>query len=275
VLNPFLNPDRKLRNGWWIVIFFLLLAALVVPATIYASTHSGKVPITWQAGMALAATYACLALRRESPSKLVGPATSYLRGLPIGMALGLAIWSVTAAVLWVTGSVSWQLSPNAAAALGTGVGEGIAVAIAEELIFRGFVFRRLIDGIGVWPAQLAMAAYFLLNHWNNPGMSGTTQMIAATNIFLAALLFGALYLRTESLAIPVALHFALNFTQGNLLGFGVSGHDNPGVFSPTLHTTRVWWTGGAFGLEASLPGTLMILGVFVAVLKWKVPQAKT
>jgi len=275
VLNPFLTPERKLRNGWWIVIFFLLLAAMVVPVTIHASSRQGRVPVSWQVMMTLAATWGCLAFRRESLSALVGPAKSWLRGMPIGIALGVAIWSVTAGVLWVTGAATWRLSPNAVSALQTGLGEGIAIAVAEELIFRGFVFRRLIDGIGARPAQLTMAAYFLLNHWNNPGMTGPTKVIAATNIFLAGLLFGALYLRTGSLAIPIALHFALNFTQGNLLGFGVSGHDNPGLLSPTLNKAPAWWTGGAFGLEASVPGTLVILGVLVAVLRWRVHKGAT
>lgn len=273
--NPFLTPERKLRNGWWIAIFFLILAALVVPATIHASSRGGGVPATWQALMALAATWGCLALRRESLPALVGPAGSWLRGVPVGLALGVAIWAVTAGVLRVTGAVTWQPSPDGSPALWTGVGEGIAIAVTEELIFRGFVLRRLIDGIGAWPAQLAMAAYFLLTHWNNPGMTGPTQAIAATNIFLAGLLFGALYLRTGSLAIPIGLHFALNFTQGNLLGFGVSGHESRGLLSPTLGTAPAWWSGGAFGLEASLPGTLVILGVLLAVLRWRVRKAAT
>jgi uncharacterized protein len=109
VLNPFLTPERKLRNGWWIVIFFLLLAALVVPATIHASSRQGRVPATWQALMVLAATSGCLALRRESLSALMGPARSWLRGVPTGIALGVAIWSVTAGALWVTGAATWQL----------------------------------------------------------------------------------------------------------------------------------------------------------------------
>lgn len=273
MLNLFLTRERKLRNGWWIAIFFLVLAALVVPAAIHASSRQGGVPATWQALMVLAATWVCLTLRRESPSALLGPARSWLRGIPTGIALGVAIWSVTAGVLWVTGAATWRLSTDAVSALQTGLGEGIAIAVAEEMIFRGFVFRRLIDAIGAWPAQLAMAAYFLLNHWDNPGMTGPTRVIAAANIFLAGLLFGALYLRTRSLAIPIALHFALNFTQGNLLGFGVSGHANAGLLSPTLHTAPAWWTGGAFGLEASVPGTLVILGVLVAALRWRVRKA--
>lgn len=272
MLNPFVTPERKLRNGWWIVIFFLLLAALVVPAAIHASSHDGKVAVAWQALMVLAVTSVCVALRRESLAEIVGPPKSYPSGILVGIALGVAIWSVTAVVLWGTGAVTWKLSPEAVSALRTGLGEGMTIAIVEELLFRGFVFRRLIDGIGAWPAQASMAAYFVLNHWNNPGMTGPTQMIAATNIFLASLLFGTLYLRTRSLALPIALHFALNFTQGNLLGFGVSGHDSPGLLTPTLHTAPVWWTGGAFGLEASVPGTLVIAGVLVAALMWKRTQ---
>ena len=49
-------------------------------------------------------------------------------------------------------------------ALGNGLLDCLAVAVAEELLFRGFPFQRLVDGIGAWPAQLLMAGYFVLTH---------------------------------------------------------------------------------------------------------------
>lgn len=267
MINPVLDADRKLRNGWWILVFFAVLAALVVPATILAPARQATVGPASQAALVAIATAICLALRRQPPATLLGSARSWRRGVPAGIGLGVATWTVAAGVLWTTGSVSWQVNPDAFAALGAGLGTGLAIAVAEELVFRGFVFQRLVAGIGAWPAQLAMAGYFLLNHWNNPGMHGATQVIAAINIFVAGLLFGALYLRTRSLAVPIALHFALNFTQGHLLGFGVSGNASHGLLVPHLGDAPAWWTGGAFGLEASVPGTVIVLIALVAVVR--------
>ncbi len=39
-INPFLNTERQLRNGWWILIFFLVLALLLVPTLIVAQQNS-------------------------------------------------------------------------------------------------------------------------------------------------------------------------------------------------------------------------------------------
>jgi hypothetical protein len=30
-INPFLNSERQLCNGWWILIFFLVLASILMP----------------------------------------------------------------------------------------------------------------------------------------------------------------------------------------------------------------------------------------------------
>jgi membrane protease YdiL (CAAX protease family) len=259
----------KLRNGWWIAIFFLLLGALVVPATLYASAHGGTVTPAWQAALAFVATVACLTLRRERLSSVVGALPSWRTGVPVGLAWGFAIWTTAAAVLLATGDVQWLAGSDPARALVAGFSDCLAVAVVEELVFRGFVFQRLVAGVGAWPAQLAIAAYFVLTHSAGLAEAGDVRWLATANIFLASLLFGAAYLGTRSLALPIALHFMLNFTQGPLLGFGVSGNRSSGVLVPVFGDAPHWWTGGAFGLEASAVGTLAILVSLVAILAWK------
>jgi hypothetical protein len=145
------------------------------------------------------------------------------------------------------------------------------VAIAEELLFRGFVFQRLLSGLGQWTAQLIIAAYFLLTHLNNPGMTGSVKMMASINIFLASILFGLAFIQTKSLAMPIGLHLMANFVQGGVLGFGVSGTEQPGLLIPSFGDAPVWLTGGQFGLEASFPGLvcLMITLLMLCMRCWK------
>lgn len=266
--NLLFDRHRRLRNGWWILLFFALLAALVMPAQSWATARGTSVGVGWQALMALAATLACAVLRRDALWTSLGSPRSWPRGLAIGVALGSAVWLATALVLASAGSVRWSFNPGGIPWIVPGLLACAATAFAEELVFRGFVFQRLVEGIGAWPGQLLMAAYFVLNHWGNPGMHGATRAIATINIFAASLLFGLAWLRTRSLALPVGLHFALNATQGVLLGFGVSGHASTGVLLPHLEGAA-WWTGGAFGLEASVPGTIVVLLALVAVARWR------
>lgn len=269
MINPIRNSYGEIRNGWWILFFYMALAAMLIPLAIRASGSGTEVTIPLQALLVSVATGVCLAARREHPRAVLGTVASWRSGIAAGLALGVAIWGIAALVLWVTGAVEWKWQGTAFEAIQAGVVDCIAVAVTEELLFRGFVFQRLVNGIGTWPAQLTMASYFTLTHSSGLANAGDLQWLAAANIFLASLLFGAIYLGTRSLAMPLALHFTLNFVEGPLLGFGVSGHAASGIVSPIMEAAPDWWTGGVFGLEASLPGTVVVLASLIMVLTFR------
>lgn len=271
--NLIFDNQRHLRNGWWVILFFLGMAALVVPATVLASSKGQTVSMPVQAVIVAIVTLAFLAIRREWPSTVFGKLSTWPAGVAAGIGLAILMWGSTAALLWATGAMSWSANANVANALMLGLVDSLAVAVAEELIFRGFIFQRLISGTGTIPAQLALAAYFTLNHAGGLSQAGDVKYIGMANIFLASLMFGAAYLRTRSLALPIALHFALNFVQGTILGFGVSGNETSGVLVPQLSAAPDWWTGGAFGLEASLPGTLAVIVVLLFLSRRRVERS--
>jgi membrane protease YdiL (CAAX protease family) len=145
----------------------------------------------------------------------------------------------------------------------------VCVAVAEECLFRGFLFQRLIESLGKWPAQLIVAGMFLLTHINNPGMIGTTKILASINIFIASILFGLAFIKTNSLAMPLGLHFMANFMQGTVLGFGVSGEKEQSLFKAISADCPVWLNGGAFGLEASLLGLICLIVITLLFYRWK------
>ncbi|NMO13511.1 CPBP family intramembrane metalloprotease [Pyxidicoccus fallax] len=269
MIGIFKDSVGRLRNGWWLLVFYLTLGALVVPATLYASSSGSSVSPALQALLAVIATWICLSFRRERLSSVVGTAASWKRDVPLGLALGALIWALAAGTVWLIGAVEWEWGQSNARAVIDALIDCVAVAVVEELLFRGFVFQRLIDGLGAWAAQILMALYFVLTHSTGISTAGELQVLAMTNIFAASLLFGTAYLRTRSLALPIALHFALNFVQGPLLGFGVSGNQAQGVWMPVLANGSEWWTGGAFGLEASIPGTAAIILALATALMWR------
>ena len=79
------------------------------------------------------------------------------------------------------------------------------------------MFKSLVDGLGVWPAQLLIGGLFVLTHLDNPGMTGATRLWAGVNIFLASILFGLAYVRTRSLALPIGIHFGAAIGREDLL----------------------------------------------------------
>lgn len=258
--NPFLNSDRQLRNGWWILIFFLVLAAFLVPTMVLAQQNNKEVSIGVQALIVLIASLTGQLLRRKPLSELFGTLNlRWLIELGAGSLIGSALMLAPALVLRVFGWVNWHWNPEGISVLLPSLLLFTGVALAEELLFRGFVFQRLLSGLGQWPAQLIISAYFLLTHLSNPGMTGNVKVMASLNIFLASILFGLAFIQTKSLAMPLGLHWIANWIQGGILGFGVSGSEQSGLLIPVFGDAPIWLTGGQFGLEASLPGLIFVV----------------
>ena len=268
-MNVFVTPGGKLRNGVWVAVFFLVLALLVVPVVVLARRREGDVPIALQAVLVGVATIVCQALRRRPLTELTGRLDARALGnLVRGGALGMLLMLLPALLLLALRRVEWTWAPPGIAAIASSVGLFAAVAVAEELLFRGFVFQRLVAGIGTWSAQLVMAAYFLLTHAANPGMTGQRRIWASVNIFLASILFGLAYLRTRGLAMPIGMHWMANWAQGGVLGLGVSGEGQRGLWTPVIDRGPAWLTGGAFGLEASAPGLACVVAGLVLLHAW-------
>jgi CAAX protease family protein len=138
-------------------------------------------------------------------------------------------------------------------------------ALAEELMFRGYPFQRLVEAIGATGAILAFSALFGLIHLWNPGASawGLINTIAIGAVFSLA------YLRTRALWLPWGFHFGWNFTMGLLLGLPVSGIRLFNVAVRATATGPKWLTGGSYGFEASVPGTIAVIVGLIVI--WRVP----
>ena len=84
----------------------------------------------------------------------------------------------------------------------------LTAPVTEELFFRGFFFRGLSNGFGVWPAALASGFIFSLAHLN---------LGAIIPFTLIGAIFAISYQRTGSLLTPIATHFAFNLISFSIL----------------------------------------------------------
>jgi membrane protease YdiL (CAAX protease family) len=168
-------------------------------------------------------------------------------------------------LLWglVGGTVIFSVAVGIAALAGTyrivGVGSlngllpaliatAIFPALSEEMLFRGILFRWLEEFGGSWMALLLTSILFGAAHLANPNAS----MIAAVGIALeAGVMLGGAYMLTRSLWLPMGLHAAWNFTQGEIYDIPVSGRNPDGMVEAQLNGPPLM-TGNGFGLEASL-----------------------
>jgi membrane protease YdiL (CAAX protease family) len=274
--NLFFNRDQRLRNGWWMLLFIgVVIATRFVYTPLSHALQGWGIGKPWLEPLGfvfiLLATWVCTRLRRE-PLASVGFHLDrrWAKEAAYGLLLGVGAMALVVALMWAVGAVRLQLDPaRSLGALGQGFYFFLFVALFEEALFRGFLFQRLIDGAGIWVAQIAFALLFATAHWGNPDMQGATKVWASIDIALAALMLGMAYVRTRSLALPVGLHLGWNWMQGHVLGFDVSGVDLTGWFLPQLLDRPEWMTGGAFGPESTVFAVLVDLGVLVLLWQWK------
>ena len=136
----------------------------------------------------------------------------------------------------------------------------LVVAVGEEIIFRGVIFRWIDEKWGFPIALGVSSALFGLVHIAQPEATWWSSLAIAVE---AGLLLGAAYKYAGTLWLPVGIHWAWNFTQGNIFGFAVSGAEaGPSLIRSSVEGPVIL-TGGAFGAEASL--LALLLGLLLSV----------
>lgn len=188
----------------------------------------------------------------------------------IGCALGvgLTILAVAPIAIWGDARLTVHLGGRVLVRAGGVVFVLLMGALAEEMMFRGYPFQHLVEGIGAPGAIVVFSILFGAVHLSNPGAT----VWGLINTILIGILLAIAYLRTRALWLPWGIHFGWNLTLGMLLGLPVSGLR---IFNVVVRTTVMgprWATGGSYGVEASVTGGIAVL-VGIAVV-WKLPFTK-
>lgn len=270
--------QKQLRSIWWVAIFFLVLAAFTFPLIVFSQQFNWEITIHQQALIVVVTTLITQAMRKKPMSELVGKINlCLLKNTLLGFVAGAFLMLVPAVFLTAFGIIHWQQGTGDLYTLVSLSLASLSVAVAEEFLFRGFIFQRLRKSTGLWGAQLLIAGYFLLTHMGNPGMAGNIKILASVNIFIASVMFGLAYTKTNNLIMPIAFHFMANWVQGILLGFGVSGNEHASILKPVFTNGSDLITGGSFGLEASVPGLISVIVITIILYRWKadIPNSTT
>ena len=125
----------------------------------------------------------------------------------------------------------------------------LVVGTGEEIIFRGVLFRWIDEKWGFMVALIVSALLFGLIHISESNATLWSSIAIAVE---AGLLLGAAYKYSGTLWLPIGIHWAWNFTQGNIFGFEVSGKDIGVSLLNATVSGPDWLTGGSFGAEASV-----------------------
>jgi uncharacterized protein len=174
-----------------------------------------------------------------------------------GLAAGFVLFSLV--VGWVTIAGKARLGGfHGAVPLAMPLATSLVAAVGEELAFRGAIFRTLRERYGAVLAIAVSALLFGGIHAANPNATWLSSLAIALE---AGVLLAFVYMTTGRLWLGIGLHFGWNFTEAAVYGTAVSGYRSTGLFDVTPVSAQPLWTGGAFGLEGSLPAVVVCLVV--------------
>jgi membrane protease YdiL (CAAX protease family) len=181
----------------------------------------------------------------------------------LGLGAGFLVFSAAVAVAGIAGVYRIEGRGDFSAFLPALITPAIFPAISEEMLFRGILFRWLEQFGGSWAALLITSALFGAAHLMNPNAT----YLAAVGIALeAGVMLGAAYMLTRSLWLPMGIHAAWNFAQGEIYDIPVSGLPVHGMVQAKLSGPPLL-TGNGFGLEASLTA-ITVATLFGLWLLW-------
>lgn len=275
ISHIFLSADRRLRPTWRAVLFVPVFVALLFGFSTAAFLLLGtdRFLADPELGLMLSAYVTVLSatlttllflplLDRRSYRTLGLWFYPGWRGeLSVGLAGGVLLISAVVSLMALFGQVEFRAGaldgPGALSALVWYVLLLLPAATFEELVFRGYPFQRLVEGVGAFAAVLLLSALFGLVHLSNPSPTS----LSTANTMLVGIVLALAYLKTRGLWLPIGLHFAWNFWLGFVFSLPVSGIE----LSRTLLQAKVdgpeWLSGGSYGPEGSVLTTIVILAV--------------
>jgi CAAX protease family protein len=200
------------------------------------------------------------------------------RDLLLGFLIGGGLISLVVGTLALAGwyrvtGLGWPAAGKIAVELSLWLVLYLLVAVFEETLFRGIIFRAIEDTLGSWVALASTSLFFGLVHLANPNAT----LIAGIAIALeAGILLGAAYMLTRSLWLVFGIHWAWNFFEGPIYGTAVSGMDQTSLLRSVMDGPEIW-TGGAFGPEAGLVAVIICIcaGLVILVLAARHGQVRT
>lgn len=131
--------------------------------------------------------------------------------LAFGFVIGIALVLLQEFFLYAGGHAHWTFrTPHiSSGTILLALTAYLALALREELAFRGYSLRRIETAQGFWISVLIMMIAFTLEH----SAGGWTWSRSLLGPPAGALLFGTAALATRGIAVPLGIHFAFNFGQ--------------------------------------------------------------
>ena len=220
---------------------------------------------------ALVAGYLCARVLEALPWRSLGLTlhSRWFRDLVVGSAIGFAAIVAGVAIAMLGGGLRFSFSDDGLSGIARSmIGSAILLmvaALAEEALFRGYGLQTLARAQLASLGVLLTCALFSFIHLSNPNVVPGFTFV---NTALAGVWLGVAYLRTRSLWFPLGVHWGWNWALGWFFGLPISGARI--VSHPLIEandTGPFWLTGGSYGIEGGLAGTIAML--LFTIFTWR------
>lgn len=185
----------------------------------------------------------------------------WLTGAAIGW--GIVVLALLPMALTRSLHITFWTEPRAFRFLAINLATIAAISLAEEVVFRGYPFRCLIEAVGPVGATFGMSLLFGLARALQNGATRAGIFIA----IFTGIVFSIAWLRTHGLWLGWGMHFAWTTSMGVLFGLPVHGMLD---YSSVIQTTAVgrdWLTGGDYGPEAATFIAFALVIGLIAVIR--------
>jgi uncharacterized protein len=188
-------------------------------------------------------------------------AKGLLKYTVLGTLIGTTLQGLTILVIYFRGDFQ-IISVNPFSSIITPFAIAFSVAVCEETLLRGIIIRIVEEKLGSYISLAISAIIFGAAHSLNPDSS----IISSVCIGIVGFMFGASYIYSRSLWLPVAIHFSWNFVQSGIFGAITSGNEKTSSMFNTHISGAELITGGAFGPEGTIQATLLWLLVSIILM---------
>ena len=278
--------QRRLRCFWRLFLHAVITLVVLLGVAAVAVLITGTASRTWleeaaePAAVILTVLVAARYLDRRHWRDLgLGGSRRFWEDLAVGLVLGGVLiglvvlaavglgWAAPAAGARANGG-----SPATVWSLCSVIALYVVVGVGEELLFRGYWLRNIAEGLcgwlrpqgAAWTAVAGTSLLFASAHLLNDHVS----LLAWFNTLLAGLGLALTVALTGRLALVVGFHITWNAVQSIAFGLPVSGKPpDVAIWTFTLDGP-VLWTGGAYGPESGLLGTLAFVLLILFALAW-------
>lgn len=183
------------------------------------------------------------------------------QNLILGTLIGFVLQALTILVIYGSGGFS-IVAVNPVSFILIPLTVAFTIAIIEEILVRGIVFRIIEEKLGTYVALSISSVLFGALHMANPN----STLLSGLCITFAGFLLGAAFVYSRNLWFPIALHFAWNFTQSGIFGAITSGNEKTKSLLESKIQGSVLLTGGEFGPEGSIQATVFCLIAAIVLL---------